>query len=171
MKTNLTLIGMPGAGKSTVGIILAKEMAFGFIDTDILIQINQQKSLQQIIDESGHLNLRDIEEKEILKLNIQKHIIATGGSVVYSPKSMTLLEKISRIVFLKVSMEALKRRIHNYETRGIAKAPTQTFMELFEERQQLYEKYAEITITCDPLNQDQIAGRIQTLTRSFFKKE
>ena len=168
MKTNLTLIGMPGAGKSTVGIILAKEMAFGFIDTDILIQINQQKSLQQIIDESGHLNLRDIEEKEILKLNIQKHIIATGGSVVYSPKSMTLLEKISRIVFLKVSMEELKRRIHNYETRGIAKAPTQTFMELFEERQQLYEKYAEITITCDPLNQDQIAGRIQTLTRSSF---
>ena len=164
MKTNLTLIGMPGAGKSTVGIILAKEMAFGFIDTDVLIQINQQKSLQQIIDESGYLNLRDIEAQEILKLNIQNHIIATGGSVVYSPGAMTLLGEISQIVFLKVGVNELKRRIHNYETRGIAKTPTQTFMELFEERQRLYEKYAEITIDCDALNQDQIAGKIQALT-------
>lgn len=161
MKSNLTLIGMPGAGKSTVGIILAKNMTFGYIDTDILIQINQQKSLQQIIDESDHWNLRHIEEKEILKLNIQKQIIATGGSVPYSHKAMTLLHNISQIVFLKVSIDELKRRIHNYETRGIAKAPSQTFMELFEERQVLYEKYAEITIDCDALNQDEIAEKIQ----------
>jgi len=168
MKTNLTLIGMPGAGKSTVGIILAKDMGFGFIDTDVLIQINQQKTLQQILDESDHLTLRNIEEKEILKLNIQKHIIATGGSVAYSPSAMELLQKISRIVFLKVDIDELKRRIHNYETRGIAKAPTQTFMELFEERQQLYEKYAEITIIGGTLNQNEIADEIQKLTRSFF---
>ncbi len=168
MKTNLTLIGMPGAGKSTVGIILAKDMGFGFIDTDVLIQINQQKTLQQILDESGHLTLRNIEEKEILKLNVQKHIIATGGSVAYSPKAMELLQKISCIVFLKVDIDELKRRIHNYETRGIAKAPTQTFMELFEERQQLYEKYAEITIIGGGLNQNEIADEVQKLTRSFF---
>ena len=168
MKTNITLIGMPGAGKSTVGIILAKDMSFGFIDTDVLIQINHQKSLQQIIDESGHLSLRNIEEKEILKLNVQNHIIATGGSVAYSTKAMDLLQKISRIIFLRVGIDELKRRIHNYETRGIAKAPTQTFMELFEERQKLYEKYAEITITCDGLNQDQIADEIKNSTQSFF---
>ena len=168
MKTNITLIGMPGAGKSTVGIILAKDMSFGFIDTDVLIQINHQKSLQQIIDESGHLSLRNIEEKEILKLNVQNHIIATGGSVAYSTKAMDLLQKISRIIFLRVGIDELKRRIHNYETRGIAKAPTQTFMELFEERQKLYEKYAEITITCDGLNQDQIADKIKNSTQSFF---
>src|SRR3990170_4640570 len=102
MKTNISLIGMPGAGKSTIGIILAKILSYGFIDTDVLIQINQQKSLQQIIDESDYLNLRNIEEKEILKVNIEKHIIATGGSAVYSEKAMSHLINISRIVFLQV---------------------------------------------------------------------
>ena len=160
MKSNITLIGMPGAGKSTVGIILAKNLSFGFIDTDILIQINHQKSLQQIMDETDHLHLRAIEEKEVLKLNVTSHVIATGGSVPYSEKSMALLQKISHIVFLQVGIDELKRRIHNYETRGIAKAPTQTFMELFEERRRLYEMYAEITVPSDAMNQDQIAETI-----------
>ena len=160
MKSNVTLIGMPGAGKSTVGIILAKNLSFGFIDTDILIQINHQKSLQQIMDETDHLHLRAIEEKEVLKLNITRHVIATGGSVPYSEKSMALLQRISHIVFLQVGIDELKRRIHNYETRGIAKAPSQTFMELFEERRRLYEMYAEIIVPCDAMNQDQIAETI-----------
>ena len=93
MKTNLTLIGMPGAGKSTIGIILAKNLSLGFIDTDVLIQINQQKSLQQILDESDHLNLRAIEEDEILKLNVSRHVIATGGSAAYSDKAMVHLQR------------------------------------------------------------------------------
>ena len=96
MKFNLTLIGMPGAGKSTVGIILAKNLSFGFIDTDVLIQINQQKSLQQILDESDHLNLRTIEEHEIMKLNIKNHVIATGGSAAYSTNAMSHLLNILR---------------------------------------------------------------------------
>jgi len=91
MKTNLTLIGMPGTGKSTVGVILAKNLGLGFIDTDVLIQINRQKTLQQILDERGHLALRDIEENEILKLNIENHVIATGGSAAYSETGMALL--------------------------------------------------------------------------------
>ncbi|MEZ4568683.1 MAG: shikimate kinase, partial [Desulfobacterales bacterium] len=86
-KNNITLIGMPGAGKSTIGIILAKYMAFGFIDTDVLIQINYQKSLQQIMDDADYLYLRRIEETEILKINIDRHVIATGGSAVYSEKA------------------------------------------------------------------------------------
>jgi shikimate kinase len=101
MKSNLTLIGMPGAGKSTIGIILAKKLGLGFIDTDVLIQINQQKTLQEIINESDHLNLRDVEEKEILKINIENHVVATGGSVVYSEKAMAHLRKISKIIFWK----------------------------------------------------------------------
>ena len=80
MKSNITLIGMPGAGKSTIGIILAKVLTWGFIDTDVLIQINHQKSLQRIMDESDYLNLRAIESREILKINVEKHVIATGGS-------------------------------------------------------------------------------------------
>ena len=160
MKTNLTLIGMPGAGKSTIGIILAKNLSLGFIDTDILIQINQQKSLQQIIDESDHLNLRAIEEQEILKLNIRRHIIATGGSAAYSEKAMIHLQGISTIVFLEVSFAEIERRIHNFASRGIAKATHQTFRELFDERQVLYKKYAQTTIRCDGCDQDEIARQI-----------
>lgn len=163
MQSNLTLIGMPGAGKSTVGIILAKNLTFGFIDTDVLIQINNQKSLQQIINESDHFNLRKIEEREILKLNIDKHIIATGGSVPYSQKAMSHLMNISKIVFLKVSYEELERRIHNFSTRGIAKSPDQTFRELYEERQILYNKHADFTIECDKLDQDRVAMEIVNL--------
>ena len=163
MKSNLTLIGMPGAGKSTIGIILAKNMGLGFIDTDVLIQINQQKTLQQIIEDSNYLHLRKIEEKEILKINIENHVIATGGSVVYSKKAMAHLKDISKIVFLEVNIEEIKKRIHNFETRGIAKASNQTFKDLFKERQILYRKYAEITIDCNLLDQERLAERIEEL--------
>jgi shikimate kinase len=157
MKTNITLIGMPGAGKSTIGIILAKVMGLGFIDTDVLIQINQQKTLQEIIDVSDHLNLRRIEEQEVLKINIARHVIATGGSVVYSSRAMAHLQSISHIVFLDVSFEELERRIHNFESRGIAKRADQTFRELFEERQALYRHYADISIRGDDLDQEAAA--------------
>ena len=159
-KTNITLIGMPGAGKSTVGIILAKNLSMGFLDTDILIQINQQKSLQSILDETDYLHLRKIEEMEVLKLNIDKQIISTGGSVVYSEKIMELLTEISTTVFLKVDFEEIKRRIHNFETRGIAKAEHQSFEDLFHERQILYQKHADITVECSNIDQDETAELI-----------
>jgi shikimate kinase len=160
MKSNITLIGMPGAGKSTVGIILAKNLSFGFIDTDVLIQINQQKSLQQILDESDHLNLRGIEQNEIIKLNIRNHVIATGGSAAYSTNAISHLLNISKVIFLEVSFEEIKRRIHNFKTRGIAKSKDQTFRDLYDERQSLYKKYAEITIDCNQSDQEEIAMRI-----------
>lgn len=160
MKSNLTLIGMPGAGKSTVGIILAKILACGFIDTDVLIQINQQQSLQQIIDAKGHRHLRAVEETELLKLNIERHVIATGGSAVYSETAMAHLQAISTVVFLEVGFAEIKRRIHNFETRGIAKSAHQTFRELYAERQGLYQKYAEKTIHCDRLDQEEAALEI-----------
>lgn len=168
MKTNLTLIGMPGAGKSTIGIILAKNLSLGFIDTDILIQINRQKSLQQLLDESNHMNLRAIEEEEILKLNVSRHVIATGGSAAYSEKAMAHLGAISTIIFLEVSFGEIERRIRNFASRGIAKAKDQTFRELFDERQDLYKKYAEVTIRCDGWDQEEIAARIvQSVSRSL----
>ena len=160
MKSNLTLIGMPGSGKSTIGIILAKNLGLGFIDTDVLIQINQQKPLQRIIDESDHLNLRAIEEEEILKINIENHVIATGGSVAYSEQAMAHLLDISKIIFLDVNFEEIVKRIHNVETRGIAKSKNQTFKELFEERQILYKKYAELTVDCNELDQEELAVQI-----------
>ena len=157
MKSNITLIGMPGAGKSTIGIILAKNLGMGFIDTDVLIQINQQKTLQQIIDETDHLHLRDIEESEVLKLNVDNHVIATGGSVVYSEKAMAHLQKLSHIVFLDVAFDELERRIHNFESRGIAKREDQTFQELFDERRALYLRYAEIAIDGNERDQEELA--------------
>ena len=164
---------MPGAGKSTVGIILAKNLGLGFIDTDVLIQINQQKTLQQIVDETGHLNLRAVEEKEILKLNINNHVIATGGSAAYSEKAMAHLSSISRIVFLEASLEQIKKRIHNFDTRGIAKNKGQTLEDLFKERQVLYTKYADITIDCSQLDQEMLAVKIaEALSRApFFNKK
>jgi len=164
MKTNITLIGMPGSGKSTTGIILAKDMSYGFIDTDVLIQINRQKSLQDIINETDYLNLRKIEEEEILKLNVVNHVIATGGSAVYSEKAMAHLQNISSIVFLEVSFDEIQRRIHNITTRGIAKAESQTFRELFDERQVLYKRYAEFVVDCNTISQEEVS---ETISRNF----
>jgi shikimate kinase len=163
MKSNLTLIGMPGSGKSTIGVILAKNLGLGFIDTDVLIQINRQRTLQQIIDENNHLYLRAVEEEEILKINIENHIIATGGSAVYSEKAMSHLRGISQILFLEVAFEEITKRIHNFETRGIAKSKNQSFRELFEERQVLYRKYADLIIDCNEADQDELALQIAQL--------
>ncbi len=160
IRSNITLIGMPGAGKSTIGIILAKNLSLGFIDTDVLIQINRQRSLQQLVDSGGHLALRRIEEEEICKLNLSRHVIATGGSAAYSDKAMRHLAQSSHIVFLEVSFDELLRRIHNFESRGIAKAPGQSFAQLFAERQILYRRHAGLTIACDGLGQETIAERI-----------
>jgi len=162
MKTNITLIGMPGAGKSTVGIILAKNLSFGFIDTDVLIQINRQKLLQTIINETDYLNLRTVEEEEILKLNVEKHVISTGGSAIYSERAMSHLQSISKIVFLEAAFDEIQRRINNFKTRGIAKADNQTFQGLFDERQVLYRKYAEMTIDCNDISQDDVADTISS---------
>ena len=151
---------MPGAGKSTAGIILAKNCGFGFIDTDVLIQINRQQTLQQILDEGGYLALREIEAAEILKLNIKNHVIATGGSAVYSEKAMAHLLSISIVVFIEISLEQVQKRVQNFSTRGIAKAENQTLQELYMERQQLYRKYAQITVNGDASSQEMLAVEI-----------
>ncbi len=160
MKTNITLIGMAGAGKSTVGIILAKNLGRGFLDTDVLIQINRQRTLQNIVDKEGYLALRQMEEEEICKVNLSKYIIATGGSAVYSDKAMRHLSEISTVVFLDTKLEEIERRIHNFESRGLAKAPNQTFHDLFDERDVLYRKYADVIIETEGLNQDEVAEKI-----------
>lgn len=151
---------MPGAGKSTTGVILAKLLSFGFVDTDILIQQIQKKSLQDIVDETDHLNLRRIEEQEILKIHPEKHVIATGGSAVYSERAMVHLKGMSTIIFLKADFDIIKHRINNFDQRGIAKSRDQSFEELFQERQPLYEKYAQIVIDCNSITQEEAAGLI-----------
>ena len=144
--SNIVLIGMPGAGKSTIGSLLAKEISFHFVDTDLLIQDSQGRLLQEIVDSEGHLVLRQIEENLLSKLNLKNHVIATGGSAVYSHDAMTHLQKNNLILFLRVSLETLKGRINNFATRGLAKQPDQSFEELFEERSGLYHQYANLIV-------------------------
>lgn len=159
-KSNITLIGMPAAGKSTIGILLAKQLSMGFVDTDILIQTRENKTLQEIVDESDYLNLRRIEAEVVCALNASKEIIATGGSVPYSEEAMRHLQQISTIIFLEVEFVEIERRLHNFTTRGLAKAKHQSLEDLFHERQVLYHKYADICFNCKGLNQDEICDAL-----------
>jgi len=157
---NLILIGMPGAGKSTVGVILAKMMTRPYIDTDILIQLAEKRSLQDIVDHQGHMVLRDIEERVLLDINCENHIIATGGSAAYSDKAMNHLKKDGVVIFLDADLVTLKSRISNYETRGLAKRPDQSFAGLFQERYELYTKYADITTPSKGEPQEEVCADI-----------
>lgn len=157
---SVILIGMPGAGKSTIGVMLAKELAKDFIDTDVLIQVREGKTLQEIMDESDYLNLRRIEEEVLLETNLPNHVIATGGSVVYGDAGMQHMKKYGPVVFLNVSLPELTRRIHNYESRGIARRPDQSFQDVFDERNKLYRRYADIVIDCDGLDQGQVIAAL-----------
>ncbi len=159
-KFNIILIGMPGAGKSTVGVILAKMTARNFTDTDVLIQLAEGRPLQDIVDHDGHMALRKIEEAVLLGLRCDNHVIATGGSAVYSPAAMEHLQSLGPVVFLHVDLPTLESRIHNFGTRGLAKRPDQSLVDLFEERFALYKKYAGITIPCTGLTQEEVCEHI-----------
>ncbi len=159
-KSNIVLIGMPGAGKSTVGVILAKLTSRDFIDTDVLIQISQGRLLQDIVDTEGHMALRRIEEDILLGLHCDHHVIATGGSAVYSPVAMKHLKSNGIIVFLDVDLPTLESRVQDFDTRGLAKRPDQSFSDLFEERIVLYRKYADVTIDCMGLSQEEVCAQI-----------
>jgi len=160
-KSNIVLIGMPGAGKSTVGIILAKNMAKEFIDTDIMIQTVEKRPLQEILDSEGHMALRAVEERILMTIDCHNSVISTGGSAAYSKRAMEHLREYGTVVFLHLNFEDLLKRIHNFETRGIAKREDQTFEGLYHERYLLYTKYADITIQCCDLNQEEVAEAIQ----------
>jgi shikimate kinase len=158
--SNIVLIGMPGAGKSTVGVILAKRTSRDFVDTDLLIQITQKRSLQDIVDNDGYAALRDIEEAALITLSVQNCVIATGGSAVYSSSAMTRLKSVGRVVFLDVDLPVLEARVHDFATRGLAKRPDQSFADLYCERSALYTKYADITIKCGKLTQEEVCSEI-----------
>ena len=154
------LIGMPGAGKSTVGVILAKKISRDFVDTDLLIQTSQGRTLQDIVDTDGYIALRKIEEDILLGLSVNNHVIATGGSAVYSDRSMDRLKLDGVVIFLDVNLAALESRVHDFRTRGLSKRPDQSFVELFDERFALYTKHADITIKCAGLTQEEVCERI-----------
>jgi shikimate kinase len=147
--TNIVLIGMPGAGKSTLGVLLAKELSRSFLDTDIYIQAREGCTLQSILEERGIARFLEVEESHLLSLRLEGYVIATGGSVVYSPKAMAHLKGRGIAVLLELSLPLLVQRIRDMDSRGIAMAPGQDLGGLYLERKPLYDRYADIRISCD----------------------
>jgi shikimate kinase len=144
---NITLIGMAGAGKSTIGRVLAKQLGYTFIDVDLLIKENTGMPLQALIDKQGDLALIKFEEEAILRLNqVDSCVISPGGSVVYSEKAMQHLKEISKIIFLNAPFRIIIRRLPNVRKRGIVGLRDRSLKELFEERMILYQKYADYSI-------------------------
>lgn len=158
---NIVLIGMPGSGKSTVGVILAKATAMAFVDTDLLIQAHAGQSLQTIIDDQGYEALRRVEEHVLCNLDVAGHVIATGGSAVYSEHAMQHLKRNSAIVFLDISLATVRQRIGDFSLRGISKRPDQTLEELFVERRMLYTRYADLIVDGEHKTQEQVCDEIQ----------
>jgi shikimate kinase len=156
----IVLIGMPGAGKSTIGPLLAKATLRDFIDTDLLIQARHNRSLQDIVDTDGYQVLRELEQEVLLDTDFENRVIATGGSVVYSDSGMKRLIPLGPVVHLDVSLEGLLQRVHNYESRGIARRPGQSLESLFEERQALYKRYADINVDCNSLGPEGVVDAI-----------
>jgi len=149
MSKNIILIGMPGAGKSTVGVILAKTLGKSFLDTDLLIQEKENDLLQNIINNKGIEGFLEIEEKILSTMNYKNTIIATGGSAIYSEKAMYKLKVDSFVIYLDLRLEEIILRLSNITTRGVVLDKGQTIKDIYFVRKPLYEKYADFTINCN----------------------
>ena len=145
-KDNIILVGMPTSGKSTVGVILAKILGYNFVDADIVIQKKDGRRLSEIIEQEGVDGFIEIENKINAGIETEKTVIATGGSVVYGTEAMEHYKNIGKVVYLKVGMEVLTKRLKDVKQRGVVMRPGQSLISLYNERSVLYEKYADITI-------------------------
>lgn len=143
---NITLIGMPGVGKSTLGVVLAKVLGYQFIDADLLIQKEEKRKLSVIIEQEGPEGFKKIENRINASIEAENTVIATGGSVVYCEEAMEHLKSIGKVVYLKLSLKPLSRRLGNLKGRGVLLKEGQTLRDLYRERIPLYEKYADITV-------------------------
>ena len=159
-KNNIILIGMPGVGKSTVGVILANELGYQFVDSDLLIQKREKKLLRQIIAKEGVDGFIAIENEVNASIRTEKSVIATGGSVVYGQEAMEHLKEIGTVVYLKLSYKSLEKRLGNLKGRGVVLRPGQDLRALYKERTVLYEKYADVVV--DEENKD-IEATLQTI--------
>jgi shikimate kinase len=157
---NLALIGMPGAGKSTLGVLLAKRTARSFLDTDLLIQKAEGAPLQEIIENHGVKYFRRVEERIVLELDCSNCVIATGGSVVYSKVAMEHLGSLGRCIYLDVPLVELERRLGNLDKRGVIRAPGQDLDGLLAERRSLYESWANIRVDCQSLEHDDVVDAV-----------
>ena len=162
-KENIVLIGMPGVGKSTIGVVLAKVLGYKFMDSDLVIQEQTDRLLKDIIAEEGIDEFINIENKVNASINTEKSIIATGGSVVYGKEAMEHLSEIGTVIYLKLDLDSLSKRLGSLEKRGVVLKDGQTLEDLFNERTPLYEKYADITVNEYGLNVEQTIDKILSL--------
>lgn len=158
---NITLIGMPGAGKSTVGVVLAKRMGMDFVDTDLIIQKEYNKTLSEIIDAKGIEGFKKVENDVISKLELDNTIIATGGSAVYGKEAMKHLRDISKVVYIQLSEENIEDRLGDLNERGVVLEDGETLQELYDERIPLYKKYAHIIVNADDMVLREVVKNIE----------
>lgn len=163
---NITLIGMPASGKSTVGVLLAKRLGFSFVDVDIIIQEKERRLLKEIIAQDGLDGFLEVENRINASLDVNHSVIAPGGSVIYGKEAMEHLKNISTIVYLKLSYEKVEARLGNLVDRGVALKEGMTLRDLYEERIPYYEKYADITVD----ESGQTAGETVDYLRKVMEK-
>lgn len=163
--SNIILIGMPGCGKSTVGVILAKTLGIGFVDTDLIIQQQEKRLLQDIIDTDGIDYFLDCEAKAVKSLDCDNCVIATGGSVVYREGAIDHLKKNGKIIYLDVPLSEIKKRLNNISTRGIVAQKNDTIDDIYNERVSLYNKYADITLELDGTSVEQAVEKIVKISK------
>lgn len=157
---NLILIGMPGCGKSTLGVLLAKALSRNFVDTDLVIQSTECRRLQEIIEDIGMDAFRQMEERYVLSLECAGCVIATGGSVVYSDPAMDHLKSMGTVLFIDLPLETIRARVADLDSRGVVRAPGQTLDALYAERLPLYRRHADITVPGGPLTHEQMVQRL-----------
>ena len=158
---NIVLIGMPGCGKSTVGVVLAKALGMEFVDSDLVIQSTMHATLAQLIEQHGDDGFRDIENRVNASIDVQNSIIATGGSVVYGAEAMAHLKSIGTVVYLRLTCENITERLGDLHARGVTIKPGWTLRDLYNERCPLYEQYADIVQDCDGLRLRDVVAELQ----------
>lgn len=163
---SIILTGMPGAGKSTIGVILAKTLGMDFIDSDLLICRRAEKTLQEILDREGLSYFLKLEEAVILDLDLRKTVLATGGSVPLSERAMAHLKKQGKIIYLDVSLSELETRLSNIKTRGIAFGPGENLSTLYDYRTPIYRRWADLTVHADP-NRNDIEHMVEEIVEAL----
>ena len=163
---NIVLVGMPGCGKSTIGVLAAKTLMMDFVDTDLILQKMGGKPLQQMVDELGTAGFSEAEERCICSLDLRHTVIATGGSVALEEKAMEHLRKSSLVVFIRLSYETIEQRLNNIKTRGIAMEKGQTLRDLYNLRQPYYFRCADVVLEADGLNIEETVAKLAEIVHS-----
>ena len=169
MKSNLIFIGMPAVGKSTVGVVVAKQLGMQFIDTDLLIQKQEKRLLREIIADVGEEGFLKIENQVNLEVNVENAVISPGGSIVYCEEAMKHFKEIGTVVYLKASYRTIKKRSRSPKKRGVVLKKGQSFRDLYNERVKLFEKYADITVCEDGYEIEQTIENVLSAVKEYGK--